>query len=92
MTFPTITVTPGRMTEAEARRLGAEANRMAQVRTLRADCKGGSLTVTTSNGTVAMSLASVDVEALLELLMERSGAFLTAFDVALDSQPSLTEH
>lgn len=84
MSLPAISPPKGRLTEAEARVIGAAANRIANLRSLLASASGnGSLTVTAGTGTVALTMTREDLTATLSLLIEREAALLTQFDVEL---------
>ena len=75
------------MTEAEARVVGASANRIVNLRGMIADRRSvsGNLTVPVSSGTVAMTLTAEDVRACLALLIERETALLIGFDIELET-------
>lgn len=73
------------MTEAEARRVGHAATRVAQLRDLmKATGAGASFTVKTSNGAQSLSITSLEATACLALLIEREAAFLTSFGVQVE--------
>lgn len=86
MSFPTIVPPKGRMTEAEARRVGQSANRIAQLRNLRDNAKrGGSITGDSGNGAASHVLTAEETQACLSLLIEREAAFLASFDIELET-------
>lgn len=82
-----LTVLPQRepMTLAEARRVGATANRLTNLRGLINEATGGSITVTTRKGSISLALTGVDVIAALSLLAEHDEVFLSSFNVELNS-------
>jgi hypothetical protein len=73
------------LTLFEAQRVGAEANKLVQLRDMLDASVAASLTVDLSkgNGTVTLPLTSDEREGVLSLLMERSGVFLSSFGVDL---------
>jgi hypothetical protein len=86
MNLPALAPPKGRLTEAEARVIGAAANRLPNLRGLQAAQAGsGSLTVTTKNGAVSLTLTREDLGAILALLVEREACLLTQFDIELDA-------
>lgn len=86
MSLPVIAPPKGRLTESEARLIGAAANRIVNLRGLRASQSGGgSLAVTTKTGTVSLTLTREDTETVLALLVERESLLLTQFDIELDA-------
>ena len=88
MTLPVIAAPKGRMTEAEARRVGQSANRIAQLRSLRDNAKrGGSITGDSGNGAASHALTAEETKACLALLIEREETFLTSFDIELEETP-----
>jgi len=86
-TLPTVAKPKGRMTEAEARVVGASANRIVNLRGLQVSAANasGSLTVNAKSGAVSLVLTSQDVEACLALLIEREACLLTQFDIELEA-------
>lgn len=83
--LPVIAKPKGRMSEAEARVVGAAASRIVNLRHLYNDCNiGGSLSVATRNGTVSQALTKADLQAILALMIEREALVLIQFDVDID--------
>lgn len=88
MNLPVVVPDREQLTEAEARRIGISAQRLAQLRDLRTHAsRGASLTVQTGTygGNVTFFLPSLEAEACIALLLEREVAFLTSFNVKLDA-------
>jgi len=81
MSLPAVLPDREPLTLAEARRIGATANRLVNLRGLLADARGGSLTVNTRSGAVSLTLDANDIIAALALLAERDVAFLSSFNV-----------
>jgi hypothetical protein len=76
---------PALLTEREVRLAGATSNRLCNLRgALKDVTTGGSLVVTTRNGSSSMNLTSIDMEALLGLLIERDEQFLTSLNIELE--------
>jgi hypothetical protein len=87
MNLPVVVPDREPLTEAEARRIGISAQRLAQLRDIRTHAsRGATFTVQLGlyNGTAAFSLNSMEAEACIALLIEREAAFLTSFNVKLD--------
>ena len=76
---------PKFMTEREARMAGQVSNRRISLRgALKQGLRGGSLHVSTENGSQSLALPSVDLEAVIALLIERDEAFLTGLNIELE--------
>jgi hypothetical protein len=75
---------PKRMTEQEARMVGAYAMDLSKLRQLR-NAASGSGQITTRDGQVY--LTGEDLQAVLSLLIERNSVFLTSFNIQLDEVP-----
>jgi hypothetical protein len=76
---------PKFMTEREARLAGATSNRLSSLRGfLKTGTTGGSLTVTSTNGSASLAMTQIDMEALLGLLIERDEQFLTSLNIELE--------
>lgn len=71
------------VTLLEAQRVGAEANKLVQLRDMLTSGVSASISVDLGkgNGTVTLPLTSNEREAVLGLLMERSETFLASFGV-----------
>lgn len=80
-------VTKKRISEAEARRVGHAATRVAQFRDALTVAKSGSITVSTANGAMSIALSQLDLVAALGLLFEREALFLSSFGVAVEEFP-----
>ena len=73
------------MTEAEARKVGHSATRIAQLRDLlRGAPNGSTITVKIAGASTCMNLGSLDTTAALSLLIEREGQFLSSMGVIMD--------
>lgn len=81
MTLPAVRREREPLTMAEARAVGAASNRLRNFRHLLSEGLGGSLTVRMKFGTTAQALTTVDMEAILSLLIEREELFLGSFNV-----------
>jgi hypothetical protein len=81
-----LVVVPDRepLTEAEARRIGHSATRIAQLRDLHKQVQSGSISIQTANGAMSLALTKLDLEAALGLLIEREAQFLSSFNVEVD--------
>jgi hypothetical protein len=75
------------VTLAEARRMGMAAQRYENLRHCLKEMTGGGITVQTRNGSIGLSLYSLDMEALLALLIEREGQYLASMGVMLEEPP-----
>ena len=76
---------PARMTEKEVRIAGATSNRLCGLRgALSQGVEGGSLTFKTKNGSQSQALTQSEIEALIDLLIERDEALLTGLDIQLE--------
>lgn len=89
MNLPVVQPEREPLTEAEARRIGHAATRIARFRYLLGLGEaGGSINVTPGRGQLhGENLAAVDVRAVLALLIEREGQFLSSFGVILEETP-----
>lgn len=86
MQLPVVAKPKGRITEREVRAAGVTSNRRRNlIGALAQGIKGGSLTVSTRNGSQSLALTSIDTEALIGLLLERDEAFLIGLDIELDT-------
>lgn len=73
------------ITEAEARRIGNSATRIAQFRAVqRAAGRGGSISFQTDNGAMSLSLNQVEMEAVTAFLIEREAQFLGSYGVMVE--------
>jgi hypothetical protein len=80
-------VSKKRVTEAEARRIGHAAQRIAQFRDALTAAKSGSITVSSGNGSMSIALTQLDLVAALAILIEREALFLTSFGVTVEEYP-----
>lgn len=68
---------------AEGARIGAEVQRLRSLRAASESCVGGTLTSKTERGsTVSLPLYGLDIEACLDLLIERSEQWLVSMGVS----------
>jgi hypothetical protein len=78
------------LTEAEARRIGVAADRLARLRHLRAEATtlSGSITIGNGGGFGAVShtvpLGSADLQAAISVLIERDELLLASFNVKIE--------
>ena len=87
--LPNVAAPANALTEAEARLVGASANRIVNLRGLLKSNKGlGSLTIQTSSGAVSLALTCEDITACLSVLMDREACLLTGFNVVLECTPA----
>lgn len=88
LTQLTLWKTPALMTEREARIAGITSNRLCSLRgMLKQGIEGATLSIKTTNGTIALPLPYVDTEAIVSLLKERDEQFLTALNIELEQAP-----
>jgi hypothetical protein len=74
------------MTEREVRIAGSTSQRLRNLRgILRQGVREGSLAIRTNNGAQSFTLYVEEVEALLDLLIERDEMFLTGLNIELES-------
>ena len=76
---------PALLTEREVRIAGQTSNRLMSFRGfLKQRTTGGSLTISSANGSASVTLTKIDMEAILGLLIERDEQFLTALNIELE--------
>lgn len=93
MSLPVIPKTLYLYTEAEARVMGAAANRLATLRSYRDNGTGGSLVIKDKTGSSSsLSLSDDEVFSVLALLIERATATLTGFNVECDESFLTSDH
>jgi hypothetical protein len=81
----TIYEPPKLLTEREVRLAGQTSNRLQTLRGfLSQGVSGGSVTVTSSNGSASLSLVRHEMEALIDLMIERDEQFLTSLNIELE--------
>lgn len=71
------------LTEAEALRIGASAQRLGQLRDILGHTAGGAKFAVGTQGTYTFTLSSTEAQSCIALLMEREMAFLSSFNVAV---------
>ena len=83
-----LTVTPERepLSEAEARRIGVAANRLPRLRYLRDEAAKeiGQIVVGSGSTAKSTSVGSLDLQAVLSLLIERDELLLASFNVKIE--------
>lgn len=86
MNLPAVQPDREPLTEPEARRIGVAANRLPRLRTLlrKAADKTGSVGVGYGYGAEGIQIGSIDLQAVLSLLIERDELLLASFNVTIE--------